>query len=184
MRTPSKIAYGLILLISLTTGGHAASAINNSNVPPHTLRARPEKGNFTTLVLIDCRPDDRSRYDVLLDKEFPGAKLLYTSIDENVGGDVIGSLGFGSGAALAEYHHKELVIISGFERATTRIAKMTEEESAKIWDASFAPGRNKKPIKLHLLTTNNEVPEAYLRLVDSSRGTYRKLALGSDGSYR
>lgn len=184
MSTLYKIACGLILLASMTTSGHAASAVSNSNVPPHTLRARPEKGNFNTLVLIDCRPDDRSRYDVLLDKEFPGAKLLYTNIDENVGEDVIGYLGFGSGAALEEYHHTELAIISGFERATTRIGKMTEEESAKIWDAAFAPGSKKKPIKLHLLTTNKKIPETYLRLVDSSRGTHRKLVLGSDGSYR
>ena len=184
MSTPAFATYGLALLLALTSSGHAASAIGNSDVPPHTLRPRPEKGTFNILVMVDCRPDDRNRYDVLIDKEFPGAKVLYTSIDENVGGDVVGTLGFGAWSGLQEFHHKELVIISGFERATTKIGKKTEEESAKIWDEAYARAGKKKAIKLHLLTTDKEVPDAYLRLVDSSHGTCRKLTLGSDGSYR
>ena len=183
MKNLAAIACGLTCLLGLTTPTHAASAISNSDVPPHTLRPRPEKGTFNTLVMVDCRPDDRNRYDVLIDKEFPGAKVLYTSIDENVGGDVVGTLGFGAWSGLKEFHHKELVIISGFERATTKIGKKTEEESAKIWDEAYAPTGKKKAIKLHLLTTDKEVPDAYLRLVDSSHGTCRKLTLGSDGSY-
>ena len=184
MRTPSKIALALTCLLGLTTPNHAASAYPNSEVPPRTLKPRPEKGTFNTLVMVDCRPDDRNRYDVLIDKEFPGAHVLYTSIDENVGSDVIEFLGFGVWSGLKEFHHKELVIISGFDHATTKIGKKTEDESAKIWDESFAPSGKKKPVKLHLLTTDKEVPDAYLRFVDSSHGTCRKLTLGSDGSYR
>ena len=183
MNTHSFSACGVALLLALTSSGHAASAISNSEVPPQTLKPRPEKGTFNTLILVDCRPDDRNRYDVLLDKEFPGAKLLYTSVDENVGSDVIGSLSLGAWSGLREFHHKELVIISGFTRATTKIGSKTEEESAKIWDETYAPAGKKKAIKLHLLTTDKEVPDAYLRLVDSSHGTCRKITLGSDGSY-
>ena len=184
MSTPAFATYGLALLLALTSSGHAVSAISNSEVPPKTLKPRPEKGTFNTLVLVDCRPDDRNRYDVLLDKEFPGAKLLYTSVDENVGSDVIGSLSLGAWSGLREFHHKELVIISGFTHATTKIGSKTEEESAKIWNQTFAPSGSKKAVKLHLLTTDKEVPDAYLSLVDSSHGTCRKLTLGSDGSYR
>jgi hypothetical protein len=182
MRTPSLSACGLALLFALTSLGFAAEE-KTGDTAPIPRHQRRQEGDFKTLVMVDCKIEDRERFDSFIDKNFPDAKLLYTDVNEHVGDDVIHDLGFGVGAAVSSFHHTELVLISGFAKATTRIDGKTEAESTKYWNSVFTSSGKEKAIKLHLISTNKEVPNSYLRLVDKSGGSYRILKAGKDGNY-
>jgi hypothetical protein len=183
MRTPALFALALTCLLGVTTPGHAAGQEKPEGVPP--LRPmRRETGDFKTLVLVDCKIEDRPRLDSFIDRTYPDAKVLYTDINEHVGGDAIHELSYGVGSSIRTFHHSELVLISGFTKATTKIEGKSDQDSSEYWKSIFTSTPKHKAIKLHLCTTDKEVPDAYLRFVDKSAGSYRKLTLDKDGNYQ
>ena len=180
---PRAFAAVLGLLLAPTLTALAASEEKTGVAAPIPRHQRRQEGDFKTLVMVDCKIEDRERFDSFIDKNFPDAKLLYTDVNEHVGDDVVHDLGYGVGAAVHSFHHAELVLVSGFAKATTRIDGKTEAESTKYWNSVFTSSGKEKAIKLHLVSTNKEAPNSYLRLVDKSGGSYRILKVGKDGNY-
>ncbi|NBN95223.1 MAG: hypothetical protein EBV31_06315 [Verrucomicrobia bacterium] len=168
---PRAFAAVLGLLLAPTLTVLAASEEKTGVAAPIPRHQRRQEGDFKTLVMVDCKIEDRERFDSFIDKNFPDAKLLYTDVNEHVGDDVVHDLGYGVGAAVHSFHHTELVLVSGFAKATTRIDGKTEAESTKYWNSVFTSSGKEKAIKLHLVSTNK------------SGGSYRILKVGKDGNY-
>ena len=183
MSTPAFATYGLALLLALTSSGHAASDDKPSPLTKYTSKYGHDFEIADTLVFVDSFIADRERFTPLLDKQFPKSKALYTCIDEYVGKDPIHEIEFGTEHGVKEVHHRTLVIISGFKNASLEFANRSEEEAMKHWIATFTPTRKHKPIRLILLSTDQEPPEEYFTFARLSGGYYHKLTMGKDGNY-
>lgn len=134
--------------------------------------------NKSTLVFVNTRLADRERFDALIAKEFPKAKVLYTSVDAYVNDDVKDEVLHGiSPEGLKKY--ESLVIIGEFKNATV------PEETLKSWMTdTFASAKKQQAPQLHLLSTARKPPATYLRWVEVSGGKYRQLKAVPGGSYQ
>lgn len=183
MRTRSTIAGGLLLLLASTSLGKAAAEDKTAPTAKYVSKFGHDFETADTLVLVDSFVADRERFTPLLDKQFPKSKALYTCIDEYVGKDPITEIAFGTGQGIKEVHHRTLVIISGFKDASLSFARRSEAEAMKHWLGTFTPTRKHKPIRLILLSTDQEPPEEYFTFARLSGGYYHKLTPGKDGNY-
>ena len=131
----------------------------------------------STLVFVNTLVADRERFDALLVKEFPKAKVLYTSVDANVNDDVRDEIVHGvSPDGLKKY--SSLVIIGDFKKATV------PQASVNLWMTdTFASAKKHQAPQLHLLSTSRKPPATYLRWVKISGGEYRQLKSTPNGSY-
>jgi hypothetical protein len=131
----------------------------------------------STLVFVNTRIADREKFDALISKEFPKAKVLYSSVDADVHDDVRDQIMHGvSIDGLKKYN--ALVIISDFKNATL------PEMTLKSWmTEKFASAKKDEAPHLYLLSTSRKPPATYLRWVEISGGEYRKLRAASSGSY-
>jgi hypothetical protein len=131
----------------------------------------------STLVFVNTRTADRDKFDALIAKEFPKAKVLYTSVDSNVNDDVRDQIMLGvSRDGLKKY--SSLVIIGDFKNATA------PEVTLNSWMTEmFAAAKKDEAPQLHLLSTSRKPPVTYLRWVEVSGGKYRKLMSSPSGSY-
>lgn len=133
--------------------------------------------NKSTLVYVNTKVADREKFDALIAKEFPKAKVLYTAVDEEVNDDVKDEVLHGvSLEGLKKY--KALVIIGDFKKATV------PEDTLKSWMTDkFASAKKQQAPQLHLLSTARKPPTTYLRWVEVSGGSYRQLKSAPSGSY-
>ena len=185
MRISSLAAYGLAFLLSLTAIGHAAQEDNSGIRKEPSGGAKREIKTAQTLICVNTRVDDRPLFDALIDKAYPSARPLYSSVDQNVDrNNVAYQMLFGTRPdILVEIGHDTLVIVSNFRDSSVQLAGEEYEQSLKYWVKKFTPSDKHKAIKLVLLSTDKKPSDDLIKLTELSGGSYRKLTVGKDGSY-
>ena len=138
-----------------------------------------------TLVFVNAIIDDRPRFEAIIDKAYPRAKVLYSSIDPHRDHNISDQLLFGTREdVVKEIGHRTLVIISNYREATLQVGQMSYEDSLAMWNQMFTPAKGRPTVSLHLFSTDKTPPQDMLRLTHLSEGTYYKLTPNKDGSYQ
>ena len=198
MRTPTLFALALTCLLGLATPGHAAPTkvaaqpkLNHGFVRYEDEDAKQKEvtdgctgaPGFRTAIYVECLNEDRPKFDALIQRDYPGARVLYTAVNQHVPEDMRLLIESGVRQYYVRGKYEKLVLISSFRRPTLGFVGETASGAYKRYLGYFTSAQEEDGPRLILLSTQKEPPTNYLNLVKASGGSYRALKLDSNGNF-